>query len=74
MAGNKSPELLQGLNDLIAQISGSDSKTIAALSKEGISGLLEQMLKGGFVLPISRIKFETLREQIEAEEAALKSL
>lgn len=75
MAGNRSPELRDGLNALITQITGSDANIMERLGQvDGVEKLLEQMLKGGFILPIRKIDFETLREQIEAEEAALKSL
>ncbi len=75
MAGNRSPELRDGMSALITQMTGSDANILEKLGQvDGVERLLEQMLREGVILPIRKIDFETLREQIEAEEAALKSL
>jgi len=71
-AGNMDTELLQGISRLLADISGG---SVAIMQKaDDVIDLLNRLLDLGEALRIKRIDFRELRDQIEAEEAALISL
>jgi len=71
-AGRGTIALMQAVSRLLTDLSGGGIPMMESVAD--ISKVLNSLLASGEALHIRKIDFETLKEQIKAEEAALKSL